>query len=126
MELKKCPFCNKTVLAIAKACKYCSKSFEEKQSVQNENQDCDNDGLLDNDAFNNDFYENKNREDDYSRNNDFEQGAYTSPPEITKKAKWWWWVICAVLLLPPFTRIIGLIGLIGLVVYNISQKNSKL
>lgn len=28
MELKKCPYCGKTVLAISKACKHCGKSFE--------------------------------------------------------------------------------------------------
>ena len=28
MELKKCPYCGKTVLAIAKSCKHCGKSFE--------------------------------------------------------------------------------------------------
>ncbi|MDR1380986.1 MAG: hypothetical protein LBJ47_05840 [Tannerella sp.] len=29
MEVKKCPFCGKTVLAIAKVCKHCGKSFEQ-------------------------------------------------------------------------------------------------
>ncbi|MDR1340993.1 MAG: hypothetical protein LBK58_13215 [Prevotellaceae bacterium] len=28
MEIKKCPYCGKTVLAISKACKHCKKSFE--------------------------------------------------------------------------------------------------
>ena len=30
MELKKCPYCGKTVLAISKACKHCGKSFEQE------------------------------------------------------------------------------------------------
>jgi uncharacterized membrane protein YhaH (DUF805 family) len=29
MEVKKCPFCGKTVLAISKVCKHCGKSFEQ-------------------------------------------------------------------------------------------------
>lgn len=31
MELKKCPYCGKTVLAISKVCKHCKKSFEQNQ-----------------------------------------------------------------------------------------------
>jgi hypothetical protein len=33
MELKKCPYCGKSILAIAKVCKHCGKRFE--QQVQN-------------------------------------------------------------------------------------------
>lgn len=33
MELKKCPYCGKTVLAISKACKHCGKSFEQELPV---------------------------------------------------------------------------------------------
>jgi hypothetical protein len=36
MELKKCPHCNKNVLAISKACKHCGKSFEQELPVSNE------------------------------------------------------------------------------------------
>jgi hypothetical protein len=34
MEIKKCPSCNKTVLAISKTCKHCGISFEENRAAQ--------------------------------------------------------------------------------------------
>jgi uncharacterized membrane protein YhaH (DUF805 family) len=36
MDIKKCPYCGKTVLAISKVCKHCGKSFEEAQRVGEE------------------------------------------------------------------------------------------
>jgi translation elongation factor EF-Tu-like GTPase len=37
MEVKKCPYCGKTVLAISKICKHCGKSFEEMPQPVNDN-----------------------------------------------------------------------------------------
>lgn len=36
MELKKCPYCNKTVLAVSKFCKHCGKNFEQKEPIVEE------------------------------------------------------------------------------------------
>jgi hypothetical protein len=36
METKKCPFCDKTVLAVSNVCKHCGKLFDENQIVQEE------------------------------------------------------------------------------------------
>jgi hypothetical protein len=34
MELKKCPYCGKAILEIAKVCKHCKKSLDEDQILQ--------------------------------------------------------------------------------------------
>jgi uncharacterized membrane protein YhaH (DUF805 family) len=39
METKKCPYCDKTVLAISKACKHCGKSFEDYEINSEETQE---------------------------------------------------------------------------------------
>ena len=39
MEIKKCPYCGKTVLAISKACKHCSRLFNEDDDYSDDYSD---------------------------------------------------------------------------------------
>jgi hypothetical protein len=101
MELKKCPYCGKSILAIAKVCKHCGKSLAPQEESTSKQETV--------------------IEKPTVQNNYEQPSVYNQQPTTTvkpKKVQWWLWLIFGLLtLLVPVVGILGLIVLIILTVY---------
>jgi hypothetical protein len=107
MELKKCPYCGKAVLAASKSCKHCGKSFAsqtedaKERRIESEKMPAEQP-----------FVEQQKTE--------IQQNIVDAPvpPEQTEKAgiktTCWMWLLCTILLIA--SPILGILGVIGLIV----------
>jgi hypothetical protein len=129
MELKKCPYCGKAVLATSKSCKHCGKSFEEEEARRDEARKVEGTKARKDEARK--VEGTKARRDEARRDEqpfveqqetEIQQNIVDAPepldpPEQTEKAgietTCWMWLLCTILLI--INPILGLLGVIGLI-----------